>query len=165
MQVSPRLRITLKIVVLILIVAFMTMLLVINSKKFSEKSTVTSLNGTKQVLGTDSIITTIPTLVSYLKRKGAVVVLKDVTINPSVSKPGITATINGESMTMYGYKDSKEAKSDAQNIVKSFLDISKKSAVPLHYFRKDILLVEYIGDNKNTLTLFENALGPQIAGE
>ncbi len=158
-------RIGFKIVFLAVLAGFIVFLLVVNTKKFSVSHTVTTLKSATQVVVVDKGVNSATTLANYLRTQGIELKINDVVITPNFGAPGLSTTANGGSLIIYDYYSSDKARADVNSIVKNFAALTGLNQMPIHYFKKNPLLVKYIGDDEDVLTSLEKILGPQFAGE
>jgi hypothetical protein len=106
-------------------------------------------------------------LMDNLRTQGA-------TVNPTgdISQPffavdGKTIDVNRENVQVFEYQDENAAEADAAQVAPDGGSIGTTMATWMgtpHFYKKGKLIVLYVGDNKQVMSLLTSALGTQFAG-
>lgn len=86
---------------------------------------------------------------------------------PFYSVPAHVYQIDGRDLQVYEFSSAAEAERAAAQVAPDGGSIGTHSMAwmaPPHFFRKDRLVVNYIGTSSETLAALERVLGPQFAG-
>jgi hypothetical protein len=86
---------------------------------------------------------------------------------PFYSVPAHVYQIDGRDLQVYEFSSSAEAEQAAAQVAPDGGSIGTNSMAwmaPPHFFRKDRVVVNYIGTSSETLAALERVLGPQFAG-
>ena len=110
--------------------------------------------------------------VKQLRAAGASVVENNEKFAPGFSGEVHRLTVNGSSVDVYVYATPEDASADAARITPdggTFLGdnsgtIFERSAPP-HFYKKNRLIVLYVGTDSQLLGLLTSLLGPQFAGQ
>lgn len=106
-------------------------------------------------------------LIDNLRGQEAVVEPKSDTSQPFLGGKGYIITVNSQDVQVFEYADSKSAKTDADKISSdgSTVGNSMVSWVDTpHFYKKEKIIVIYIGNDAKTLDLLTKTLGSQFAG-
>ena len=102
-----------------------------------------------------------------LKVQGAEAETGEPIEQPFFSVMGTMVSLNGEGIQVFEYDSAETMESDAVLVDADGNSIGTSMvswmATP-HFYKKGRILVIYVGDNAETLSLLENVLGTQFAG-
>lgn len=87
---------------------------------------------------------------------------------PFFSVPARVYLVNDEDVQVYEFRSAAEAEQAASQVDArgSTIGTTKMSwMAPPHFYRKDRLVVNYLGSSDRTLRELERLLGPQFAGQ
>lgn len=108
-----------------------------------------------------------PALVDQLRRAGLEVTDAGTVQQPFFAVPGHVYQVAGRDLQVYEFASAAEAEQAAAQVAPSGSPIGTTMvtwmAAP-HFFRKDRLVVNYIGTSDQVLTELRRILGPQFAG-
>lgn len=111
-------------------------------------------------------------LVSHLRSAGSTVTPGGSVRQAFLSVPGQVLVVDGEHVEVYQYADAATVAHDSTRISKDacLIKTAKGSTMvewphPPHLYKKDHLIVIYIGDNPALINEFVSMYGPQFAGE
>lgn len=107
------------------------------------------------------------TFMDNLRATGATVSTTIEVTQPFFSVGGIVVRVNGEDLQVFEYPDVASAKADADVISADANNIDGEEyawIAPPHFYLSGNLMVLYIGDNANTVSLTEEIIGQQFAG-
>jgi hypothetical protein len=102
-----------------------------------------------------------------LRAKGAEAETGESVEQPFFSVIGTFVNWNGESIQVFEYASAETMESDAVLVDASGSSIGTSMVSWMgtpHFYKKGRILVLYVGDNAETLTLLESVLGSQFAG-
>ena len=94
-------------------------------------------------------------------------VLEEPVRQPFFAVEGEILDVDGEGIQVFEYRDAAVAEAQARLVSPDGSEIGKSKPLwvgPPHFFRKDRLLVLYLGENTRTTDLLKTLLGPQFAG-
>ncbi|TKB78602.1 MAG: hypothetical protein E8D45_04305 [Nitrospira sp.] len=106
--------------------------------------------------------------VAELKKAGHVVESKGPVVQPFMSIQGLFLGIDGNDVQTFEYASETAAKTEAGKIAPDGSTVGDTRIAwvePPHFFRKEKLLVLYVGVDRKVRESLEFMLGPQIAGE
>lgn len=106
-------------------------------------------------------------LIDSLRGQAAAVEPKGDTSQPFLSGSGYMVSVNGQNVQVFEYPNSKSARADADKISSdgSTIGNSMVSWVDTpHFYKKERVIVIYIGRDAKTLDLLTKTLGSQFAG-
>ena len=106
-------------------------------------------------------------LVGALKARGLSVGRADGVSQPFFSVEGRALTVDGENVQVFQYPTAEAARKEAARVSPdgSGVGTSMMSWVgPPHFYRKDNLIVIYVGDNSKVTGALRSSLGTQFAG-
>lgn len=111
-------------------------------------------------------------LVDNLRAKGAAVVPAGEVSQDFLSVTGNAITVNGENVQVFEYSDARIANSEADTISPDGSQITTKDGrvvmvdwiAPPHWYKKEKLIVLYVGDDAGVISLLTEVLGKQFAG-
>ncbi|MFH0343847.1 MAG: hypothetical protein ACHBNF_17390 [Chromatiales bacterium] len=113
-------------------------------------------------------VTDYPSLIDNLRAAGIIVKPEGEVVQPFFSVKGKIIKVGGEDVQVFQY--SHETETDAQAIQVS-PDGSTVGTTkihwfgPPHFYKREKLLVLYVGDNEKVLKALEDVLGQQVAGQ
>ena len=106
-------------------------------------------------------------LIADLRAQGVTVRREGEVSQPFFSVKGRAVSVNGESIQVFIYPDSQSAQSEASQVSGSGTSVGTNmmswTATP-HFFRKDRVVVLYLGENSKVRRALEAVLGAQFAG-
>ncbi len=88
--------------------------------------------------------------------------------NPFFSVPGTVVAVNDENVTVFQYTRSSDADRDAATISPDGRGVGTSLVSwvgPPHFYKKDALIVLYVGRSASVMAALAAVLGPQIAGQ
>lgn len=114
----------------------------------------------------------IAALIEDLRSSGADVARSGTVFQPFFSAQGRVLNVNGESVQVFAYATAEEATAEEAYIdpdgdsfkTDEMAGIITWVAAP-HFFRKDQLLILYVGDSEAILEALKRLLGSQFAGK
>jgi hypothetical protein len=106
-------------------------------------------------------------LASSLRAAGVSVEMGDEITQPFFAVKGKIVKLNGNDVQVFEYADANKASADAALVARDGSSIGTGMpnwiSAP-HFFKKDNLIVLYVGDNKTVLDVLTQVLGVQFAG-
>lgn len=102
-----------------------------------------------------------------LRATGAAVVEVDRSGPPLLDGYGFGLTVNGGWVEVYAYATLQGADIDAASISPDGSTVAHKVyhwSAPIHLFRRDQLIVFYMGEDRRVIAPLASLLGPQFAG-
>jgi len=112
-------------------------------------------------------VTDYVSLIDNLRKEGANVEPAGEVNQPFFSVIGQAIIVNGENIQVFEYKDEADADVEASLVSPDGSSIGTSIAswiAPPHFFRAGKIIVLYVGENREALSLLESVLGPQFAG-
>jgi len=106
-------------------------------------------------------------LAAALRARGARVESGAPIEQPFFSVPGRFLRVNGADVQVFQYGSTEGAGTDAARVSADGSTIGTAKpfwSAPPHFYRRDRILVLYVGDEGSVRTLLEAVLGPQFAG-
>ncbi len=106
-------------------------------------------------------------LAADLRAAGLIVEDKGTVEQPFFSVPARVFTADGNDVQVYEFDSAAAAGKAAADVAPNGGSIGTTMMswmAPPHFFRKDRLIVNYLGTSEKTLTALRNRLGPQFAG-
>lgn len=106
-------------------------------------------------------------LVDALRREGLTLQDAGSVEQPFYSVPAHVYQVEGRDLQVYEFASAAEAETAAAQVAPDGGSIGTHSMAwmaPPHFFRKDRLVVNYIGTSSNMLAALGRILGPQFAG-
>jgi hypothetical protein len=104
---------------------------------------------------------------SELQRAGAQVELRGDVSQPFFSVTGRIVSVNAQNVQTFEYRDVAAAEAAASTVSRDGGTIGTSAvswiATP-HFYRRDRLVVLYVGDDANARSLLAMVMGPQFAG-
>ena len=113
-------------------------------------------------------ITDYPSLITSLRTLGAGATAAADVEQPFFSIKGVMFKVHGEDVQVFQYASAAAADAEAAPISRDGMSVGTRKiswvGAP-HFFKKEKLLVLYVGGNAEVLKTLEAALGPQFAGQ
>jgi hypothetical protein len=106
-------------------------------------------------------------LVANLRNSGATVELDGDVDQPFLGSLGIVIYVNGEEVQVYEYATKEEAEQDAAGIPADGSDFDTTIILwhsDPHFYKKEKMIVLYVGSDEQLINLLETELGRQFAG-
>ena len=107
-------------------------------------------------------------LVDYFRAAGIKVQAEGEVKQPFLSVTGRVIKVHGEDVQVFQYSSAMAMEAQAARISRDGMAVGTSKIHwlgPPHFFKKEKLLVLYIGDEAKTLKALETALGRQFAGQ
>jgi len=114
-----------------------------------------------------SPVTDYDSLVANLRDAGATVQEAGDIAQPFFSVNGKAINVNGEDVQVFEYQDNASAEKEAALVSADGSSIGTNSpfwVAPPHFYKAGIMIVLYVGENTEVMSLIEKALGTQFAG-
>ena len=89
-------------------------------------------------------------------------------VQPFFTVAGRVILVNGQDLQVFQYPDASRANAQAALVSPDGLTVATAKVhwlAPPHFYKRDKLLVIYLGDEGDVLRALEAALGPQFAGK
>ena len=113
-------------------------------------------------------LTDYSSLINTLRSAGVVVKPGDEIVQPFFSVRGRVINVAGEDVQVFEYVRLEEADAQAAVVSPNGTTVGSTTvywdASP-HFYKKEKLVVLYVGDNTKLLKVLADALGPQFAGQ
>lgn len=112
-------------------------------------------------------VTDYPSLVKNLRALGAGAAVAGDVEQPFFSVTGKMIKVHGEDVQVFQYANASAADGEAAPISRDGMSVGTRKIFwvgPPHFFKKEKLLVLYVGDNAKVLKTLETALSQQFAG-
>ena len=116
--------------------------------------------------GTDSSAAT--ALADQLRAAGLTVEDAGVVEQPFFSVPARVFIVDGNDVQVYAFASASDAERAAAQVGPTGSTIGSSSMswlAPPHFFRRDTLVVNYLGSSQKTVRELQRLLGPQFAGQ
>ena len=113
-------------------------------------------------------VTDYASLVDYFRAAGIKVQAEGEVKQPFLSVTGRVIKVHGEDVQVFQYSSAMAMEAQAARISRDGMAVGTSKIHwlgPPHFFKKEKLLVLYIGDEAKTLKTLETALGRQFAGQ
>ena len=114
-----------------------------------------------------SPVADIDSLIANLRDSGATVEATGDIEQPFFSVNGKAIKVNGEDAQVFEYQDNASAEKEAALISADGGSIGTSSpfwVAPPHFYKAGKIIVLYVGENTEVISLLEKALGTQFAG-
>jgi hypothetical protein len=112
-------------------------------------------------------VTDYVSLIDNLRKEGANVEPAGEVNQPFFSAIGQTIIVNGENVQVFEYSDEVAADTEASLVSPDSSSIGTSMvgwiAAP-HFYKAGKIIVIYVGENREVISLLETVLGPQFAG-
>jgi hypothetical protein len=112
-------------------------------------------------------VTDYPSLMKHLRARGAGATAMGDVEQPFFSIKGVMIKVHGEDVQVFQYANAAAAEAEAAPISRDGMSVGTRKIFwvgPPHFFKKEKLLVLYVGDNSKVLKTLAAALGEQFAG-
>ena len=113
-------------------------------------------------------VTDYASLIDYFRATGVKVQAEGEVEQPFLSVSGKMINIRGEDVQVFQYSSAVAMEAQAARISRNGMTVETRKIHwlgPPHFFKKEKLLVLYIGDESETLKALKAALGRQFAGQ
>ena len=113
-------------------------------------------------------VTDYPSLVKRLRALGAGATAAGDVEQPFFSIKGAMIKVHGEDVQVFQYASATAAEAEAEPISRDGMAVGTRKIFWVgtpHFFKKEKLLVLYVGDNPKVLKTLEAVLGSQFAGQ
>ena len=132
-----------------------------------EKSSALDRDQTQQKQSKSGPVTDYPSLIKSLRALGAGATAAGDVEQPFFSIKGAMIKVHDEDVQVFQYANAAAADAEATPISRDGMTVGTRKIFwvgPPHFFKKDKLLVLYVGDNAKVLETLEAVLGKQFAG-